>query len=115
MKLIHVSGVDKKPQRLHSKLVTKNTTCISNRHQDHHFTTAEIADVPIKGKKQLHCNIYYSSFQMLCSSFQGTILVKIKGRVGFGTSTFQSSHCSLLKTRVLRLFLKEGTVTEMPS
>lgn len=52
---------------------------------------------------------------MLCSSFQGTFLVKIKGRVGFGTSTFQSSHCSLLKNRVLRLFLKEGTVTEMTS
>lgn len=52
MKLIHVSGVDKKPQWLHSKLVTKNTVCILNEHQDHYFTIAEIVDFPIKEKKK---------------------------------------------------------------
>lgn len=60
MKLIHVSGVDKKPQWLHSKLVTKNTVCILNEHQDHYFTIAEIVDFPIKEKKKSNCTVTYT-------------------------------------------------------
>lgn len=97
MKLIHVSGVDKKPQRLHFKLVTRNTTCILNEHQDHHFTTAEIVDVSIKEKKAIALQYILFLFSNVVFLISGHIFSENQGQGWFRYINFPKQSLLAVK------------------